>query len=137
MKEELVSHNTAVLAEEKGFDWDCTYTYDYDKALEDAFSYTGEALFTKEDIENAKENGYTAILAPTQSLLQKWLREKHNLFVTVQWVDGRLDYSKQLWSYSIHGLHYEILDCDDHSNTGNTYEEALEQSLLEALKLLK
>ena len=69
---------------------------------------------------------------PTQSLLQKWLREKHNLIVepigsVVDKTFGiKIFYlGKIATKLSIGGPNY-----------GNTYEEALEAGLIEALKLI-
>ena len=66
MKEQLISFSTAKLAKEKGFD-----NYDV-------------ANYYREGINYALNNSGTSTIkevgnypAPTQSLLQKWLREKH------------------------------------------------------------
>jgi hypothetical protein len=76
--------------------------------------------------------------APTQSLLQKWLREEHKLNV-----------SSDLWDYlgkkRLCTYQYNILKIDPDSyfvkshkpKAGTTYEEALEKGLQEALKLIK
>ena len=67
MEEIRVSFETAKLAKEKGFDIDCGWKL---RKLENgSFTHT-----------NSSELG---IEQPTQSLLQKWLREVHNINVLV------------------------------------------------------
>lgn len=126
MIDELVSFETAKLAKEKGFD---IKTYNY-------FMGSGK-LFTWNEPKNANDVDYTKELysAPTQSLLQKWLREKHNIYIDIKsYYDTELD--QALWEN-------EIIDVKDYWNFFSdntyyhTYEEALEAGLIEALKLIK
>ncbi len=71
---------------------------------------------------------------PTQSLLQRWLREVHNIFVNADYFHG----------YKEDRFYYEIKIKSDENYCGNqdsddnvyTYEEALEIGLQEALKLI-
>ena len=68
-----------------------------------------------------------------QSLLQKWLREKHNLIVEVEGINCYIDISFiKYYNWNILGNQYKESD-----NEYNTWEEALEQGLKEALKLIK
>ena len=77
---------------------------------------------------------YTDIIsAPTQSLLQKWLREVHGIFIYIlPDVDGQ-------WGYGI------MLKDVNHTQSNRfeldeiigTYEEALESGLQKALELIK
>jgi len=129
MTDQIISFQTAKLAKEKGFDWGVFEYFNLDN------------VFTKE--KQAINDGYicninyndrytqpNAFSAPTQTLLQKWLREKHNIHIEVQkHPSGYLGYLK---------AHYTI--------TGNKiiktklfsiYEEALESGLLKALKEIK
>ena len=70
------------------------------------------------------------IYAPTQSLLSKWLREKHNIIVLVDYegIDG---YYYKFYSYKEGNKNYDASD-----KNYNTYEEAYEIGLQEALKLI-
>jgi len=77
---------------------------------------------------------YIAYWKNNQALLQKWLREKHGIKVIAD-TDITL-----MWIYTIQSLHPRA------SYTGNfivsdyiynTYEEALEAGLQQALKLIK
>lgn len=111
MKEVLITFPVAKLAKEKEFN------------IISKFG-TESSLYNKEGRHTYYSNygfmysglseGY--ISAPTQSLLQKWLREVHNIHVEV--------------------LHRQGSHCI--SDKGfNTYEEALEKGLYQALLLLK
>ena len=75
--------------------------------------------------------------APTQSLLQKWLREKHNLIVYLL---------PNIEIGSINEWEYQISKYENNHTQSNrfelneingTYEEALEKGLQKALKLIK
>jgi hypothetical protein len=86
-------------------------------------------------------DGVEYVSAPTQSLLQKWLREKHKLFV---WVEPDEINKKSMCTYFIQSMDESIV-INEFSEprfktwimANKTYEEALEKGLLEALKLIK
>ena len=71
--------------------------------------------------------------------LQKWLREKHNIYCSA-WCNA------SGWAWEIektNGTHISIMNIDGNvkgvnldSGMFNSYEEALEDGLLEALKIL-
>lgn len=92
-----------------------------------------EQLISFQTAKLAKENGF--ISRPTQSLLQKWLREVHKLNVDVLTV---IDYFNCLLPnnlvYSFIIFQHDELDRE--LNIYSTYEEALERGLLVALKFL-
>jgi len=119
MKDQLVTFETAKLAKEKGFDWECLQFWEYDKKHKEYYR-----VFTKDRNYLNKED----IKLPTQSLLQKWLREEHDIKVCVSWVKEKL--------YNTTQYVYEI-NHDEYSVGGyKIYEEALERGLNEALKLI-
>lgn len=75
--------------------------------------------------EEEKKSEYLFTL--TNVIIQKWLREEHKLSIEV---------------YYFKGWDYDICFMETNTNTSGkvdlgTYEEALEQGLLEALKLIK
>lgn len=70
MEEELITYPTAVLAKEKGFNQLKQGVY-YTKDKEHCLVGWG----FKDD--------FAIYSAPTQSLLQKWLREVHNIHITI------------------------------------------------------
>lgn len=116
MKEELITFETAKLAKEKGFDW-----------------YDDDTVCAGYDGKNDEKN---VILSPTQSLLQKWLRETHKLHCS-----SDCNASGWFWQYeTIEGTFikdWEYGGPDEDSGMWETYEEALEKGLQEALKLIK
>ena len=97
-----------------------------------------DTLIKFETAKLAKEKGWNGDfieshkILTTQSLLAKWLREKHNIYVTSQ--IGNLDF--------INTYHYEIRYIDKNKFmckvNGNfkTYEEVYEIGLQKALKLI-
>lgn len=120
MKEKLIELETALLAQEKGFDIE---TYQLPYMLE------GEHKGRR----GASVDCKNYVKCCTQSLLQKWLREIHNIPVTV------LHFPK----YDNKGIseyieyRYSFIDDNevwDEIHRHKTYEEALEIGLQEALK---
>ena len=126
MKEQLITFETAKLAKEKEL---CRYFNkgtDYVKAFysEDGINYK-ETEFQQEDC--IIEDRY---FRPTQSLLQKWLREVHNIKL---WVE--FNYTREWFSYYLDKYdNKKIILRKDVRN--QSFEEALEQGLQEALKLI-
>ena len=106
----LISFETAKLAKEKGFKKLCDFSYDEDGIL------TGNC-----------EQSYNYV-APTQSLLQKWLREKHDIHITITSI------SQESWQYHIQKPKDKL--GDNYEEDFENYEEALEVGLQEALKLI-
>ena len=92
-----------------------------------------EELVTLETAKLLKEKGmFTDIEFPTQSIVQKWLRENKKLHIEISYMYG--DY----WIY-------DILTIPEHDLVGlsdrpiihyKSYEEALEAGIQEALKLI-
>lgn len=144
MKEELITFETAKLAKEKGFPInDSTITwyeengeinevqYPGDEGLSDYISIKvkneEQSLTTGKNPIVSYEDGF--YLAPTQSLLQKWLREEQKILVVV--THKILDYKGNNIKFTTNttvgirnGVWYD------------SYEEALEKGLQEALKLI-
>ena len=138
MEEQLISYDTAVLAKEKGFNtrvWTC-YSLKYKDLMStyDLNNISCEGGFDFDDFFRDYNNAptleqyfeYSLISAPTQSLLQKWIRERHNIHINVYFSSGLywLEYRDNERFLSKLGLKYY------------SYEEALEDGLQEALKLI-
>ena len=137
MKEQLISFETAKLAKEKGVKLDINGLY-----WEDGSYDSGENALVYEEFQDVMS-------APTQSLLQKWLREVHNCFIDIlphrdgdsknkQWKNKE----DVFWTVEVdyYGKNFEIkltnnADFTQHFN--KSYEEALEIGLYQALKLIK
>jgi hypothetical protein len=126
MEEQLISFETAKLAKEKGFESKSRY-----------YNGSGELV----EVPNIPENDYRytnniaqrfRYEAPTQSLLQKWLRVNHDIHIEiVYWTDNT-------WSAQLVGDRFKWESGDDYEAFGcDTYEEALEIGLQEALKLIE
>jgi hypothetical protein len=124
MRDQLVTFDIARLAKEKGFneevrDW-------YNPTQDDELKPEGGGDMLE------KYNSTDHLLsAPTQSLLQRWLREVHVVNVWVRHVTD--DYyicettfkkKNKEWLYKIVDTHFI------------KYEDALEKGLIEALKLI-
>ena len=123
MEEQLISFETAKLAKEKGFDLYQTFSY-----------WEGELTphtpgYALEDGKTSQENyfNFERYYAPTQSLLQKWLREEHNIHLIAY---KNINIDGYDWCYI-------TTDGITNINSYKTYEEALEVGLQEALKLVK
>ena len=114
MKDQLISFETAKSAKEKGLLNPTLYFYGEDGKL---YTYSSERM-TFNDEETKWE-------APTQSLLQKWLREKHNVIVLVDVFLGKF-ICKVNNIIVTNNRTGDILKYD-------TYEKALEIGLIEGL----
>jgi hypothetical protein len=151
MTDQLISFETAKFAKEKGFNIPVSKYYISDGSLkvnfEDSNGNEREYRFDADDFDEnwnikgwviSKDGGtcfgckldnvnyFIPYSAPTQSLLQKWIREVHNIHIMVSPSMGIVltkvkDSSKTFGSIS----------------PQNTYEEALEVGLQEALTLIK
>jgi hypothetical protein len=113
-----ITHQTAVLAKEKGY-----------STRSEPYRYNKDGELTLLE----------GINAPAQSELQDWLRDEHAIFVTVD-IDpdvynGKINYSA------------DVKNCDKNSDAlgirlldgftkYESYEEALEEGLLQALNLI-
>ena len=121
MKEQLITYKTAKLAKEKRFNEDCQFV----------FTDKGEEYNNKIPSTQIPNNYH---LRPSQSLLQKWLRDIHKIDISILIVAGdnygayiHKDRNKQL-QFEVH-ITYE--------NQHTIYEETLERALLESLRLIK
>lgn len=92
-----------------------------------------EELVTLETAKLLKEKGmFTDIEFPTQSVAQKWLRETKNLHIEISYM------YENYWTYDILTIpNHDLVGLSDRPIIRyNTYEEALESGLQEALKLI-
>jgi len=137
MTEQLISFETAKLAKEKGFDW-VSYTYYYNS--DDYEEYPNDNIYiyrlgyNKSNKEtNSNYDIDEAVSAPTQSLLQKWLREKHGVLVE------STHYTANHFTFKIYERNsiIKIVKLGSVDNLYDTYEQALEKGLYAALKLIK
>ena len=119
MKEQMISFETAKIALEKGFD----------KGMS-GYATDGKVYYY---LDARKKIEYPS---PTQSLLQKWLREKHEIHIVVYpMIVTACEKQGNRYGYAI-SIREEQLHEDDSDLGYLTYEDALEKGLYEALKLI-
>jgi len=129
MEEQLISFETAKLAKEKGFNIATFYGYNSKGLIQEYFTHAsyapGEPEIRLHEFLNIWE-----YQAPTQFLLQKWLRTTHNHFITVI-KESHNEYFCEEYDELLGGMVlFLVTDYE-------TYEDALEAGLYEALKLIK
>lgn len=141
MKEQLISFKTSKLAYQKGYTREAV-SISFTSARRNYYNAKGQLNgdctdFVKDIVNYGREKAKVKhILYPatSQSLLQKWLREEHELVVLIEG-----GYMKQYGKYSAvllgnkEGLYHHKLDG---FTIFKTYEKALEEGLQEALKLI-
>lgn len=122
MIDQIISLETALLARAKGFNIRQEHFYNEGsgwKLQSDPIIRTGEDQFLE---------------APTQSLLQRWLREQYNLHIEVFCGVQKSCYppypKPDEWCFSVHR------GTITHQEGFSTYEEALEAGLVHSLNLL-
>lgn len=129
MKEAIVSFEVAKLAKSKGFVKSCNYFGYVDKFYEPNTGSIRSYGFHR------TKNINDLIFAPTQGLLQKWMREIH--FISIEL---GMDYGPS-WYVSVYISDKDGVNKEEKYSEPiglhNTYEEALETGLLKALKLIK
>jgi len=131
MKEELITFETAKLAYEKGYTREVV-GISFSSTRRNYYNTKGELNgdcidFIKDVIKYGREKAKVKHIiypATSQSLLQKWLREKHKEHIKVVYMNETNTYSSSLTMRSMGWSNFK------------TYEEALEKGLQEALKLI-
>lgn len=124
MEDILVSLETARLLRERGFCEGSTHFYSNLNSKQELIDNKGAYYI------NGMELDY--IEAPTQSLAQKWIREKMNIHIEIYAIVAG-------WGWILtkcEGNGSTIKNMEDF-NFLDTYEEALEEGLKEALKLIQ
>lgn len=132
MEEQFVSFETAMMAKKKGL----------------SFLLKSGSNFDVYNTEDKKLLNYRVhffypdsskyVFAPTQSLLQKWLREEHRLDILIEttWENEKMEKSNYSpWVY--YRLEDKENPDDEIPTFYSTYESALEAALQEALNCIK
>lgn len=160
MKEQLISLETATLAKEKQFQEYTSYFYTKENGLcsidtdgeilniynddltfkDSIWDCNGDFWYNEiEDEEGIYAQTYEPIKypAPTQSLLQKWLRETHQLHLEIQ-VQDYVETPKFYWDIFGTYKNNKMIRCIANSPREDyvSYEEALETGLQEALSYI-
>jgi len=129
MKEDFIAFETAKLAKEKGFENKHPH-----KLRRDYYNHLGKlngdvTKYLKAFCNNEDTSEYLTIDAPTQSLLQKWLREVHDIHVIIV-SGGENGLPSYDYCVMVNRINHNLDDGD------YSYEEALEKGLQGALKLI-
>ena len=137
MEEQLINFETAKLAKKKGFNEPCLRGLKDNSLLFVNYNDEEGVLSDKHWLTNYEDGktmkNYHTI--PTQSLLQKWLREEYNIEVevykTIEDLTGN--------NYGCNGiLWYSNKSTSDLFNIYNkSYEKVLEEGLFKALESIK
>lgn len=131
MKEQLINFQTAKLAKEKGFNIKTKSWYDENfSTIEQSYIF-----FTNETVGlrvGEKCNQEKINYAPTQYLLQKWLREKHKIHVYIIPFSCSKPQEFEYAVFTLNKSYGEIKQIDSFLK----YEEALEIGLQKALELI-
>ena len=114
--EDYVSFETAKLLKEKGFNWNTDKQYNLDKIVSE-YNITDRSRYPERYLD-----------APTLQMAMKWLREVHNVFISIQ---QHIDMSYVWYSYKDGAPK----GCDRKSHN-NTYEEACEAAIKYCLENL-
>lgn len=132
MEDTRITFETAKLAKEKGF------PQEPNRRKVPYYNYKGEFKgdvtdFLRKYLREEDTSDVESVSAPTQSLLAKFLREEHNLHITI---NVGLPHNRFIMYYSNvikFGKHHKS---KFKSEFYKTYEEACEVGLQEALKLI-
>ena len=157
--EQLVEFNIAEIAKKKGFNYSTIYAWyhtpkhriKYEKFGEICLRTNGNPFgdyFEGQNWNQYKKHTKIICSAPTQSLLQKWLREIHNIEVDVMrytYSGGEYQGKCYMWVIDKYDSNYNpetedpwILETRQSQGYDfKVYEEALEFGLQEGLKLIK
>ena len=123
MKEQLITFDTAKLAKEKGFKSGSVSHYEND----------GQIQFTRGSYSNGFiEDNNILFEAPTQSLLQRWLYKKHQIWVNSQPLFSANEQIGVHLTIASWRFPVIIIEEDDEFDV----YEGLEKGLKEALKLI-
>jgi len=138
----IVKFETAKIAKEKGlkieFDCDDLIEYGYLKFF-GQHHYTDEIIPLNimfwETHPNSQQYIDLKLYAPTQGDLHEWLRKEHKIFINIKHITFN-----QKFGYSITGKYqngeYGVLKSYDWTKF-ESYEECLENALIEALNFIK
>lgn len=118
MKEVLVNFETSLLAKQKGFDWKCLNWYGEEKNFENEL-FNLQAWTWNTNKGNRNDFQCTA---PTQSFLQKWIRDTHGIDIVI---------FPMMTLVSKQKCHYAVLfdkACEEIGDWQNDYNDILEKA---------
>lgn len=127
IEESYVSFDTARMLKEAGFDVPTSTHY----------SNSGEVWQSSAPEDYNDDKSCKACSRPTQALAARWLREVHRIVVDVAYIPPHV--GRDVWQYFVGGMDNMVLlgDYEPSDRKYETYEEAMEAGLQEAIKLIK
>ena len=130
IEESYVSFDTARMLKEAGFDVPCR----------DFFTIEGDGNVVITEARSCREhNSFEGcfISCPTLALAARWLREEHRIVVDVAYIPPHV--GRDVWQYFVGGMEDMVWpgDYEPSDRKYETYEEAMEVGLQEAIKLIK
>ena len=139
MEEQLIDFQAAKLAKEKGFKIQCEKCF--------VLHSDSGGIIGDYNINDAYGDVEFECYQPTQSLLQRWLREKHNIEVNAHVnfynKSAKLGYYYMIDVFDENNIHdgkdhdFEQMNLIGDAKGFDTFEQALEVALTEGLKLIK
>lgn len=143
MSEELITFETAKVAKEKKFNEPCVNGFS-SIGVPHELNLAFENCVTNTEIDEATNEGYylwEGYTRPTQTILHKWLRENFKINISMDFKPNINKWDYRVYDMTLNGK----MNCIDyiryykaHPNRRfDTFEEALESGLLEALILIK
>ena len=136
----LISVPTAKLAKEKGFNLSSPAFYGCD---EPASGDEGNQLIMRSWVTYNElgtidpQEGTLIYSAPEQSMMVEWLRNVHRMHISVEPYKSRDDmviWFSRVWTLKRFNMSFKSFEYLSMEMKGNTYEEALELALLNALE---
>lgn len=131
--DQIVSLETATLAKEVGFDGKVLHFYNHgeNELIPNTKLMSISIPMSVEYLETSRATlPSDSIAAPTQTALSRWLREKHDIYVSVD-----IAIFKRGWNVCIISIPKESV-CTS-AKGFDTYEEAMEEGLKLACKIVK
>lgn len=125
MQEELITFPTAILAKEKGFSGNTNTITPY--------CFNSKEESSLRSCNNTEEGYYCR---PTQTLLQRWLREEYGIDVEIRKHFKVYNIMRICWYNKFTDTNVDISLGGLEWKNFLSYEEALEVGLLKALKLI-
>lgn len=135
IKEDYVSFEVAKLLKDKGFNEQCSSTYDIAVSGGKPIFYKYDVLqFFPDGMKNSDDKYGMVISAPTNQMAMKWLREVHGLSVETFSIKGTSNICPVFWKCNV----VKLLTQDRAFNGElvGSYEEAVEAALKYSLKNL-
>ena len=131
--DQIVTLETARLAEEVGFNGKVLHFYNHgeNKLIPITLLISPPTPISVEHLETTPATlPVDCVPAPTQTALSRWLREKHDMYVSVD-----IAIFKRGWNACIISIPKELV-CTN-ARGFDTYEEAMEEGLKLACKIVK